>query len=753
MAFVTQQASPIPIASGNQAQLLGMVDSIVFSNQETGYAVMRLVVDEEWRDRISDQLMNRKHQVTVFGNNMAHVPAGEKLCVTGKIARHKEYGYQIDVSEFTLAQPRTLAEYEKFLVGHVKQINKHYAREIVAKFGFQTLDIIANTPERLLEVPGIGEKRLEEIKKCWREQSYERDLLMFFTQVGLPVRFKEDIKKEFGNHSIARIKEDPYVLCRLIRGIGFKTADEVARHMGLSESSPSRLRAAALHLIDESQMEGHCFQYQQEMVPKVVQFLDQELITTETVTAAIEEAVAMKMVIREENRLYSPQMLNAENKAAAGISLLLSSPLPPNLEGARFNIAIDAALKAAQVPLDDTQKEAIRRSLSSKVSYITGGPGTGKSTITRCVVAGFKSVGLQVTLLAPTGRASKRLSEVVGLPACTIHKRLVELKIEGGTMEGAIIGDEYSMVDINLLAAKLQRMQPDQVLVIVGDTDQLPSVGPGAVLRDLIACGRIPGTRLTTIHRQAAGSDIIVNAHAINRGSMPNINRLSRSNGVPLNTDMMTCLIDDAQEQLNAVLWLSTTFARQYGFDPIRDTQIISPGHNGVSGVANLNIALQQKLNPTPLDSFRRKEGVMWGLGDRLMNTKNSYPLGVFNGDLGTLVAINRVNGSVEEIEIDFDGRLVKIPHSHFSSIQMAYATTVHKCQGSEYPFVIVVLHTSHFMLLQRNLLYTAVTRSRKMCVLVANTQALSTALRTETTSRRNTFLAEKIAWNMRGAA
>lgn len=738
-----QQASP----SRDELSVIGMVDSVVFASAETGYGIMRLKVDESFVDQVDARLLNRKGQITIVGFGMAHIPTGEKLRVTGKLGKHSTYGYQLEVREFTLAQPRTLAEYEKFLVGHVREINKHYAHLIVQRFGFDTLDVIANQPERLREIKGIGDKRIEEIKRCWAEQNYERDMLMFCTQIGLPTRFKEKIRTRYKDAAIETIRNDPYALARDINGIGFKTADECARRLGISETSNIRIRAAAIHLLDTATMEGHCFAYAPELVSNTHKFLAHNMLGIEAVTSAINEGIASGLMIADDNRIYLPRMLEIEKNAAARLTSIMNAPPPPNLAGDRLDTAMRAAVSSSKVELDPVQYDGVRTALSHKVSYITGGPGTGKTTITKCVVAGFKAVGLEVTLVAPTGRAAKRMQEVVGLPAQTIHRELAMIMHSHAPhLSGAIVVDEASMIDVSLLAMMLKHTDNSAIIVFVGDVDQLPSVGPGAVLRDMIGCGKIPGTRLSKIFRQAAGSDIVVNAHAINRGSLDRINHLGRSRGVPVNTDMMVCLIEDVEQQLKAVVWLSTVFAQKYGFDCIRDTQVISPGHDGIVGVANLNTSLQKVMNPQPPDSFQRREGVTWGVGDRIMNTKNSYNLGVFNGDLGTIKTIDRDDKrQVTGITVEFDGRDVALPSSHFPNLQMAYASTVHKVQGSEFPLVIVVLHTSNYMLLQRNLLYTAVTRSRRMCVLVAHPTALGTALRNEKSSRRNTFFAERI--------
>lgn len=733
-------------------QLTGMVDSVVHANQETGFAIMRLLVDKEQRAKLSDRLVSKRGHVTIVGPNLSHLPPGEILSLTGKVVNHKSYGLQVQVEEFILSQPKATFEIERFLASNLKMINKVRAKAIVSAFGEATLDIMEKQPDRLGEIEGIGPKTLASIKEEWQSFSYDRQVLVFLTRIGISQRFLSQLKKKYNEDVIGRIQADPYCLARDIKGIGFKTADLAARRLGLNEISTIRVRAVALHVLDESRGTGHCFAYTTELLQEVRKHMN-VAVPDQYLIDGIMDGVRNKILIMEDQRIYSPTLYDAEVTSADRLARIIKAPRPSTTVPCQE--AFKVAVQSSKIPLSPTQQQAVAQALGSKVSVLTGGPGTGKTTTLQAIVAGFKHLGLPVSLLAPTGRASKRMQEMTGLEACTIHRELYS--IEKGfspRLHGVVFVDEVSMLDILTLKWALKLAEDWVILVFIGDQDQLPSVGPGAVLRDLINCGVVPCTRLTEIFRQAAGSDIVVNAHAVNQGTLAKINRMGRACGIPTNTDFMLCSLEDGDAQLRAAIWLATSFARRQGFNPLTDVQVVAPGHNGTVGVSSLNIELQSALNPSPADRIQRKEGVIWGVGDRLMNVQNNYQLGVFNGDQGQLIQIGRsTDGHVTGVHVQFGDRVVEVPTSWFDKIHLAYASTIHKVQGSEYPFVIVVLHPSHYMLLQRNLLYTALTRARKLCVLVSHPSALATALRNQQSNQRNTLFAERIAHCVRLAA
>lgn len=737
-------------------ECVGMVESVVYRKEadlgDASYSVLRLSLDSDWREKLHYSLVDKQHQVTVCGAGMEEITPGEKIRVQGWIKKHRTFGRQIEAESITIEQPRDLYEIEKFLIGNVKLINHVLASRIVQKFGKNTIEIINSVPDRLREVEGIGEKRLQEIISSWAAKAKERELLVFFTNIGLSGRFKDRILKAYEDKdkAVKLILEDPYRLARDIDGIGFTTADTVAKRLNIEETSEIRIRAAALHLLEEAQHTGgHMFLPEYELASATTSFLNHRAIPQQLVEACITNAIDVGIISREDNRLYSPRGLMVETRSAQMLVNQMKIPLPAGLG----EQAIKAALDASTVELDPMQVEGITKCLTSKVSVMTGGPGVGKTTCLQCMVHGFDAASLPVHLLAPTGRAAKRMSEVIGRPASTIHRAIWPVLKQGDTdepaemLDGAIIIDESSMIDQNLLYNLLRAVTPQSILVFVGDYDQLPSVGPGAVLRDLIRSEVIPTTRLTKIFRQAAGSDIIINAHGINQGRLPKINQMSKARGIPQNTDMLLWEVEEPEKQLEAVRYLVEKFGPKRGFDPINDIQVISPGHNGIIGVRNLNVELQKVLNPNPSKAHTFNNGIRWGVGDKIMNTKNNIDLGIANGELGVISDIDEPEpGKTPEwIDVDFGDLEVRVPRDWFTHMQLAYASTVHKMQGSEFPFVIIILHMSHYMLLQRQLLYTGETRPRKFCVIVAQPSALGRALSNAAPAYRNSYLAERL--------
>jgi exodeoxyribonuclease V alpha subunit len=758
MDTVEQISEQIAASERPTTMVKGSVHTITFKNDESGFAILRLQVDEEFAHA---SFVSRANRICTIKGPLNKITVGEKIQVWGIIKPNKKYGPSLEVERVIVSEPKELTEIAKYLHSNVHLIGKKFAADIVAKFGYETIQIIDETPDRLREVAGIGDKRLEEIKKIWQEQREFRKLLMFCTQIGLSGNVLTKIHKKYRERAVEKIKEDPYRLSRDIWGIGFKKADEVAKHLGIEETSTIRIRAALEFQIDQrASLHGDCFCYAPELLQQTVQFLDMpEHITPEVVKRVILESVQQGYLVAEGNRLYLPEISIAENNTARSLAAIAKSPLPSKLKGDGLRALVDSAIKSVPFELAPSQRDAVARTLASKVSVITGGPGTGKTTITQCVVNAYLQAGMMVRLMAPTGRAAKRMSEVIGIGASTVHKVLFTLDkavkegmtVEEVTMHGVIVIDEWSMGDIKLMDWLLKYVGQDAILVIIGDKDQLPSVGPGAVLRDMIECNVIAVSHLTQIFRQAQGSNICVAAERVNNGHMPMMYLLGREHGIPKNTDIFTVIKEDATQQAKAAVWCATTLARSLGFDPAKDCQVLSPMHKGDSGVQALNGLLQQALNPTPVASVDRGLGIRWGVGDKVMQTKNNYELGVLNGDIGIITDIaHDVDGKLSWLVVDFEGESVKYEEAEdWMDLQLSYACTVHKMQGSEFPMIILVLHTSAYMMLQRNLVYTGMTRGKKVVVLVVNPTALAMAVQNNKVSRRNTFLSEKIRLEM----
>jgi exodeoxyribonuclease V alpha subunit len=534
------------------------------------------------------------------------------------------------------------------------------------------------------------------------------------------------------------------------------------------ELSERRIRAACLFLVEQhADQRGDCFVYRTDLINETVEFLENPSIGPQEVDMIITRAAEADILVDDNGRIYQKRLYQQETELARMLSTMLSQPLPNELAGPAVDKAIMSALGSVGMELHATQVEAIDRTLRSKISIITGGPGTGKTTITKAVVAGYQSAGVPITLLAPTGSASRRMTKVIGVPASTVHRKLFaldklrkknNLTLEEVQIHGVVIVDEGSMADLFIAHWIATYLAPDAVLVIVGDEDQLPSVGPGSILRDLIACGRVAVTKLTHIFRQAAGSDIIRHAHAINKGIVPPIARINREHvlarGWP-QSDFVMMEVVDQDKQAKAAVWAATTLARSMGFDPKTDVQVLTPMRKGDAGVANLNKVLQEAINPNPPESIDRPDGTHWGTGDRLMQLCNHYPgkddsnpYYLFNGEQGLLTSFVReedAKRSVEGINTNFDDDEILIERADFNELTLANAMTVHKSQGSEYAMVIIVLHTAHYVLLQRNLFYTGVTRGRKFVVLITHPDALSMAVHNNRISKRNTYLQERL--------
>lgn len=704
----------------------GIVERITYTNEETGFSVIRI------RSRGFNGL------VTVVGN-LAAVSVGAVLRLKGEWKHDSKYGKQFNAHDYRETVPATVAGIEKYLgSGLIKGIGPVYARRIVNHFREDTLRVIEEQADRLLEVEGIGQKRVEMIKKAWQEQKEIKNVMLFLQSHGVSASYAVKIYKTYGNESINIVKTNPYRLADDIWGIGFKTADKIARQLGFDKNSYERCRSGIIYVLNELANEGHCFAVREQLVSETVRMLElEESLVESTIDRMVEE----KWVIPDENNaVYLPPFYFSETGTAKRIKEILAVQAPEPA------VDIERVIKEVQaecgITYDEVQLEAIKTAVTSKFMVLTGGPGTGKTTATLAIIRVFQKLGASCILAAPTGRAAKRLSETTGMEAKTIHRLLEYKPPEGYRRNGenplecdVLVVDETSMVDIILMYNLLKAVSNETVVILVGDVDQLPSVGAGNVLKDIIDSGTVPVVRLTRIFRQAMGSAIITNAHRINRGEMPNL-RGGR------NSDFFFIEEEDPLKVTETVKDLCTKrLPGYYKIDPINDIQVLCPMQRGGTGAQNLNTVLQEALNPTNVTI--KYGGTVFRLNDKVMQIKNNYEKNVFNGDIGTIVKIDMED---KTLVLRFDGNDVDYDATELDEVVLAYATTVHKSQGSEYKVVVAPFTMQHYMMLQRNLLYTCVTRAKQVFVLVGSKKAVAIAVSNNKIQRRNTMLAKRLA-------
>ena len=699
-----------------------VVERITYQNPENGYSVMRVKV------KGYDEL------VTLVGN-LLEVPAGSVLLCEGDWKVDKRYGSQFVAQTWEEVMPATLYGIEKYLgSGLVKGIGPKFAQLIVNRFGLDTIEIIETDIERLYEVPGIGQKRVEKIAESWEKQKDIKNVMLFLQGYGVSTAYAAKIYRQYGKESIDTVKTNPYKLADDIWGIGFKTADTIASKMGYEKNDLRRLKSGVTYTLSHMAEEGNVYAEEEQLVKSAIELLDAD---EAPVRQAISEMLQSEDLIADAEAIYMPPFYYAEVGAANRLNKLLDC-----VEGSLFNIIPDISVISKQtgIEYDEVQAEAIREAVSSKVMVLTGGPGTGKTTTTQGIIAALKAMGLRILLAAPTGRAAKRMSEATGMEAKTIH-RLLEYNPQDGykrnddnPLEGdALIVDECSMIDLLLMNNLMKAIPAGMRLVLVGDIDQLPSVGAGNVLRDIIDSKRIPVIRLTRIFRQAQESRIVMSAHAINKGVFPDT-----SNGK--NTDFFFIQQEDPEQAVDTIVKLVKERLPNAYKRPTSDIQVLTPMQRGVVGAANLNMALQTVLNPGQVSLNR--SGYSFRQGDRVMQLRNNYDKEVFNGDLGY---IERVDMEDRTLFVCFDGRTVEYDVSELDELTLAYATTIHKSQGSEYPIVVMPVLMTHYVMLQRNLIYTGITRAKKICVLVGTKKALSFAIRNLSVLKRNTKLKERL--------
>ena len=714
----------------------GYIERVTYYNKENGFAVAKL------------QETDKKGLTTIVGN-LAAINPGESLRLSGRWVQSKRFGEQFRVEMSEVVEPATMHGVKKYLgSGLIKGVGPVLAERIVTKFGLDTLPVIEKTPQKLSEVEGIGPKRIEMIARAWEEQKEIKEIMIFLHGHGVSPGYSAKIFKYYGKESIKVVKGNPYRLAQDIHGIGFVTADKIAQKIGIDPNSSVRVQAGLIYVLNALAEEGHVYYPEKGLTQKAKEILK---VAPELITDALTELRRKKEIFVEKrsDRNHDPVMVYlapfyiAETGIAQRLKALRESPLL--LRPIHPEKAIEWVEEKLGIGLAQKQKEAIALAATSKILVVTGGPGTGKTTLIMAILRIFQQLKLRISLAAPTGRAAKRMSEATGWEAKTIH-RLLEYspkkrafkRDEVDPLEGDVfIIDEASMVDTLLMYHLLKAIPPQSHLILVGDVDQLPSVGPGNVLKDIIDSGMLTVVLLTEIFRQAQGSTIVVNAHRINQGEFPILKEMSKDE----RTDFYFIEEEDPEKILSKIVMLaSERIPKHFGFHPIRDIQVMTPMHRGVIGVTHLNDELQKAMNPD-------RPGINCGskifrVGDKVMQMTNNYDKDVFNGDIGW---ISKINEEDREIVIDFEGRLVTYDYSDLDELALAYAISVHKSQGSEYPAVIVPMSTQHYLLLQRNLLYTAITRAKKLVVLIGTKKALAIAIRNNKPQLRCTYLAQRL--------
>ena len=703
-------------------KIRAVIEHITFQNSENGYSIMRAKVKDH------------TDLVTLVGT-MLDVPVGSVLLCEGDWKIDRKYGQQFVVESFEEVMPATVYGIEKYLgSGLVKGIGPKFAQLIVRQFGTDTIEVIETDIERLYEVPGIGKKRVEKIRESWEKQKDIKNVMLFLQGYGVSTAYAAKIYRCYGKESIDKVNENPYRLADDIWGIGFKTADGIASKMGYEKNDLRRCKSGLSYTLSSLSDDGHVYAEQEQLLKSAVELLEAD---QDSIVQAMKEMVESEQLIMDGDVIYLPPFYYAEIGTANKLKNLMGStsmkavPVQPNIQAISLQTGIE---------YDDVQVDAIRQAVNSKVMVLTGGPGTGKTTTTQGIIAALKDMGLKILLAAPTGRAAKRMSEATGMEAKTIHRLLEYNPADGykrndeNPIEGdVLIVDECSMIDILLMNNLVKALSESMRLILVGDIDQLPSVGAGNVLRDIIESGQVPVVRLTRIFRQAQSSRIVMSAHAINEGRFPDI-----SNG--MNTDFFFIKNEDADSVAAAIVNLvKNRLPKSYQM-PLSKIQVLTPMQRGVVGSANLNLVLQEALNPSK--EGLNRGGYNYRKGDRVMQIRNNYDKEVFNGDLGYVESVNMEDRT---LTVNFEDRRVEYDISELDELSLAYATTIHKAQGSEYPIVVMPVLMKHYVMLQRNLIYTGITRAKKICVLIGSTKALAYAIRNLTVSDRNTKLKERM--------
>ena len=703
----------------------GIVERITFANEENGFCVIKI------KSRGFYDL------VTVVGN-LASVNVGSTLKLKGEWKMDSKYGRQFNAFDYRELVPATIAGIEKYLgSGLIKGIGPKYARRIVKYFKEDTLRVIEEETDKLINVEGIGKKRLEMIKKAWHEQKEIKNVMLFLQSHGVSTGYAVKIYKTYGNESIDVVQDNPYRLADDIWGIGFKTADKIAQKLGFDKNSFERCKSGIIYVLNEFSNNGHCYATREQLVSETIKMLELE---ENLVEGTLDKMIEDKLVIPDENNsIYFPPFYHSEVGTAKRIREIANTKC--SLALSNLEEIIDDIQKECNITYDKVQIDAIKAAAVSKFMVLTGGPGTGKTTTTVAIIKIFQKMGKVVLLAAPTGRAAKRMSETTAMEAKTIHRLLEYSPMEGYQKNAenklecdVLIIDETSMVDIILMYNLLKAVKDETVVILVGDVDQLPSVGAGNVLKDIIDSEEVTFIKLTRIFRQALGSAIITNAHLINKGTMPKL-----KNGK--NSDFFFIEEENPEKIAEVIKQLcARRLPSYYKANAINDIQVLSPMQRGVVGAQNLNTVLQEALNPSRITI--KYGGTVYRLNDKVMQIKNNYDKNVFNGDIGT---IKNIDMEDKTLIIGFDGNDVEYDVTELDQVVLAYATTVHKSQGSEYQIVVAPFTMQHYMMLQRNLLYTCVTRAKKIFVLVGTKKSIYMAISNNKIQQRNTMLSQRL--------
>lgn len=719
----------------DKESISGLVERVTFHSPETGFCVLRI------------KIRGHHNLITLVGSAPSVQP-GEYIHASGRWDNHREHGLQFRSDSLTITPPTTTAGIERYLgSGMIKGIGPVYAKKLVGAFGDTVFEVIEQDPDKLKEVDGIGPVRAKRIAAGWADQKAIREIMLFLQSHSISTSRALRIYKTYGLKAISLMMENPYCLARDIKGIGFKSADEIALRLGIEKASMIRARAGISYTLMEAMNDGHCALPEDNLLTLAEKLLEiPRPSLADALAMELQEGNVIADTIVDKNCIFLPHLWHAEKTISERLTTLSSASLPwAFIDPSK---AIPWVEKRLNIKLAESQKRAVAVALKAKVLVITGGPGVGKTTIVNAILKILMAKGAKVALTAPTGRAAKRLSESASLPAKTIHRLLEFDPISGGfkrSMEfpiecNLLVVDETSMVDVPLMANLMRAVPDGAAVIIVGDVDQLPSVGPGQVLTDVIESESVPVTRLTEIFRQAARSRIITNAHRVNKGIMPILSR--PQNG---ETDFYFIETEEPEDAVSKIVELvKTRIARRFGLDPIHDIQVLCPMQRGGVGARSLNIELQKVLNPGFGDRPAvERFGYAYRIGDKVMQTENDYDKEVFNGDIGF---IDSIDPDANEVVINFDERTITYDFGELDEVVLCYATTIHKSQGSEYPAIVIPIMTQHYVMLERNLLYTGITRGERLVVLVGQKRALGMAVQGRKTRYRWTKLKERLS-------